>query len=163
MLCLAFVLWSTLLFQSFLFLSLSLVTLHCLGLFLWPLFALPIIGKETIVHLGNYSFHPRYADQMWCFSFADYFSLFPPVPATPHVVCAAGWLLSLYQEVVLFIPYVGLLFPWSQKGTISAAACGSGNTEPGRFHRTHLWTAMFHGALLWISEDSVFKMTKIQF
>lgn len=90
------------------------------------------------------------------------FPLFPPMSPTPHVVCAAWWLLSLYQEVVLFIPYVALLLPWSQKGTISAAACGSGNTEPGRFHRT-LWTAMFHDALLWISEDSVFKMTKIQF
>lgn len=41
MLCLVFVLWSTLLFQSFLFPSLSLVTLHCPGFLLWPLFALP--------------------------------------------------------------------------------------------------------------------------
>jgi len=39
--------------------------------------------------------------------------------------------------------------PRSQKGIISAAvcSCGSGSTEPGRFHRAHLWTAVFNDGL----------------
>lgn len=54
--------------------------------------------------------------------------------------------------------------PQSKKGIVSAAvcSCGSGSIEPGGFHRTHLWTAVFVDALLWILEDPVVKIIIIQ-
>lgn len=53
--------------------------------------------------------------------------------------------------------------PRSKKGIVSAAvcSCGSGSIEPGRFHRTHLRTAVFDDAL-WILEDPVIKIIIIQ-
>lgn len=79
------------------------------------------------------------------------------------MVCAVGWLLGRYQELLSLITF-SFVTPRSQKHIVSAAACscGSGSTEPGRFHRTCLWTAVFNDALIWILEDPVVKMIIIQ-
>lgn len=114
------------------------------------------VEKETVLHLDDYSFNFGYADQTWRFPVVAHFS---PLSPTPHVVCVAGWLLGPYQELFSFVTF-SLVMPRNQKGIMSAAvcSCGSGSTEPGRFHRTRLWTAVLNDALLWNLEDPVVKM-----
>lgn len=155
-LCLVFIPWCSLPLWSFLscrcpwWLCTSLdfspdLFLHSLSLVkLW-------IVKLAILHLGDYSFHSGNEDQMWCFPLAGYFSLFFPVPPTSHdcSFCSRNCSYSLSMRLVL---------PLIHKAVVPAAAypSGSRSTEPKCFCRNHLWTAVFHDALLWILEDPVF-------
>lgn len=72
----------------------------------------------------------------------------------------AAWSIPGAASLITF----SFVTPRSQKHIVSAAACscGSGSTEPGMFHRTRLWTAVFNDALIWILEDPVVKMIVIQ-